>query len=496
METLRRAVHNVLSQVGSQAVTWAATLLFTAALGRHLGDSGFGVLFLALSITALFGQVVDFGTAPLVTREVARRPEHLSEYLLHGLLLRGVLWLLSFLAIQAFAVLLDYSQETRLILTIYALTMGVSAWSGLLSSLFSGLERQGHPSLGNIIEKVLSAVVGIFLLTQGAGVVEMAWVVLLGAAARLVWLAFAVWPHLQFTLSIRPELFRSLLIGGVPFVAYGVVAQVNWRIDAVMLSKMTDEAVVGWYGAAYRLFDTLLFVQGIVAATVMMPILSRLSEDSRRLMAEDSREGMKVAFTKGLNVLLVIGIPLCAGMVTLAGPILELVYGRADFQNARPVFQVLGFALLTVYVNAGVGWTLISLNFEGRLLPVSLAAAALNIALNLLLIPTWQHVGAAAATLASELLIGVAYIALLPKWLLQRESLAVALKATLAATVMSLVVLAADGLPTLPRVVLGMMTYLVAVLLLRVLPREDLVMLQQAVRWRGATSPTERIGSV
>jgi O-antigen/teichoic acid export membrane protein len=473
LETLKRAVRNILSQLGAQAVTWGATLFFTAALGRYLGDSGFGVLYLALSFTGLFSVLVDFGLQPLASREIARAHGLVSQYLLHGVVLKLVLWMVAFVAIQASIAGLDYSDQTRQVITIYSVTMGLTSLHSLLAALFRGLERLGHPSIGTVIEKVITAAVGIVLLARGSGVVEMAWVILLGAAAHVSWLSVALLIRLPIRLAPNPLLLRHLLIGGLPFAAYSVMSTIYWRIDAVMLSKMTDDAIVGWYGAAYRLSDTLGFLPHIVAASVMMPIISRVS---RRSATET-----KIAFEKGLNVLLLAGIPLCVGLVMLAGPILELIYQKPEFLNATPVLQILAFALLLEYVNSATGWALISLDRERQLLLVPTAAAVVNIALNLLMIPLWQHVGAALATLISEALIGASFLALLPKWLLSRKSLDVALKTAGASAGMAAVLLMAGDLPVLPLVILGTTVYLVLVLTLRVIPHEDFLMLREAI---------------
>jgi peptidoglycan biosynthesis protein MviN/MurJ (putative lipid II flippase) len=111
--------------------------------------------------------------------------------------------------------------------------------------------------------------------------------------------------------------------------------------------------------------------------------------------------------------------------------------------------------------------------------------------LNLVVIPIWQHVGAALATVISELVIGLAFIALLPKWLLPRSSLLVAAKAALAAGVMSLSILLAANAPLPIVILLGGIVYVVLVVAMRAVPNEDLAVLRQAMRRRrdvGATA--------
>ena len=74
--------------------------------------------------------------------------------------------------------------------------------------------------------------------------------------------------------------------------------------------------MLGWYGAAYRLFDTLVFLPNIVASAILFPILSQLSAQSR--------PALRRAMAKGLDIILIVGMPISVGLFTLAEPIIQL----------------------------------------------------------------------------------------------------------------------------------------------------------------------------
>src|SRR5205085_2388033 len=117
-----------------------------------------------------------------------------------------------------------------------------------------------------------------------------------------------------------------------------------YRIDVILLSKLAAPTVVGWYGAAYRLFDTLVFLPGIVSSAILYPILARL--------ALADRSDLRRALDKGLGVLLMIGVPLCTGLFVLAEPIIQFVYGRSEFLPAAPALRWLAVALIILYINS------------------------------------------------------------------------------------------------------------------------------------------------
>ena len=62
----------LLLLVVSQAITWTATLVVTAALGWYLGAARFGDLYLAISLGTIFSVLVEFGLNQQIVRAVAR----------------------------------------------------------------------------------------------------------------------------------------------------------------------------------------------------------------------------------------------------------------------------------------------------------------------------------------------------------------------------------------------------------------------------------------
>lgn len=483
MDTLNRAVRNSVFQLGSQLVTWSATLLLTAALGRYLGDSGLGILFLALTFTAFFGVLPLFGLQNLVTREVARDPKLVSQYLVYGMLITLGLWVISYVAIEVSAIALGYSSTVRFVFRIYALTMGMQAAFSLLGAVYRGLERMGPPAMATVIERVLNMALGLFLLARGAGVTAMAWVLLIGAAANVLWQLWGLRHYLRLDGAFDGGFARRLVVGAVPFAAYWAVWALYWKIDILMLSKMTDEAVIGWYAAGYRLFETLLFLPNVIAISVMLPILSRLSQRSQ--------PAMQRAFEKGFNLLVVVGLPICAGMIVLARPVMTFIYHRPEFLEAAPVLQVLGIGLFVMYVNAAMNWALVSLDMERKFMLIPLAALALNVVLNLVMIPLWRHVGAAASTVICEVLIGAFYLVIMPKWLLSSRMVRVLALSALASAGMSVVLIGASHLYLPLLMALGAAVYGLLILVLRVLPGEDLQVLRRAITRRRAASPAD-----
>ena len=424
MNTLKRAVGNSAVMLVSQVITWTATLILTDALGRYLGDAGFGDLYLAMSFAVIFGGAVAFGLDQQLVRAVARDRSLASSYLVNSLALKFALSVLAYAMIIGITYLLDYSPQVKLTIAVYCLLLVFNAITESSTAVFQSYENLLHPALGTIIEKVFVAVVAILLLTRGYGVVAMAAVFVAGSALGALWRTVFLRRMVRPRLALDRAKLRPLMAGALPFFVYWILSAVYFRIDTVLLSIMSTANVVGWYGAAYKLFDTLGFLPSIICSAIMYPILSRL--------AVQSRANLRFALGKGLDVMLMLGVPICTGLFMLAGPIIRLIYGKPEFLNAVPALQWLALALFLMYMNWVLGTVLIGLDKEKRLTVVAGLSVVINLGLNWLLIPRYQHV-AAAVTAGTELFILGYLIAILPKDLLTRSSLTVLVKAMIAA---------------------------------------------------------------
>ncbi|MDP9372608.1 MAG: oligosaccharide flippase family protein [Chloroflexota bacterium] len=489
MQTLRRAVGNSTVLMASQAVTWIASFGLSLALGRYLDVADFGRLYLAMSFAAIFGVLAGFGLDRQFVRAVAREPHLAGAYLVNSLAIKVVVGAATYLLILALTCLLGYTPEVALTIALFNVVLLLSGPAALLGAVYQAAERLFYVSVGDVLNKIIVSAGAILLLVRGYGPTPVAAVFVAGGAVSLAWnLLFlhkvlpADWRSAATPAAVLRMLdlrtMRMLAAGGVPFLLYAALGSVYFRVDVVLLSKLTDTAVVGWYGAAYRLFETLVFLPNIVAATIMLPILARLSTQSR--------DDLRLALGKGLDVMTMLGLPICTGLFVLAEPIIRLIFPDPEFSNAVPALQWLAVALFLLYVNTVLGTLLISLDLEKKIVVVSGLALVFNLAANWLLIPHFRHVAAAATTTATEVLLLVYFLAAVPRDLLSRGSLAVLLKAGGAAGAMVVALWGLRGQSVLLLVPVGGLVYCLSALPLRLVPAKDLRLFKEAIATRRA----------
>jgi O-antigen/teichoic acid export membrane protein/acetyltransferase-like isoleucine patch superfamily enzyme len=478
---LRRVVGNTAISLIGQGVTWTSTLLLTMAYGRYLGDARFGELYFAITFVMLVGFPLEFGFNQQLTRDLAQAPERAARYLANTLALKLALWVVLYGGLCALAWALGYSAEERVLVAVCGVTLLSTGLGGAFAAVHYAHQRVIFPVVATIIEKGLAAAAGYLWLRFGAGPREMTLVLLVGSVAGTLWQGSWALRAAGRGFALDGALMRQLIRTSLPFLTYGVLGVIYYRLDTVLLSLLTNTTVVGWYGAGYRLFDTLVFLPNIIILAIMYPVFSKLSTTSRATL--------KLAVEKSLNFLLFCGIPIAAGMIAAAPNIIGFLYHRVEFTHTVPALQALAPGLVFLYANTAFNSVLMSTHREKKIALMAAVALVFNLTLNLLLIPRIQHVGAAAATSLTELLLLALSLVFVPRDLLPARSLIVAGKAIVASGLMAGAVLLLGTYTILVILPVAAVVYLGAATILGTIPRADLLALASAVRRKAARTP-------
>lgn len=449
--------------MAARLLVMAMGLVSFALIARHLGVERFGAYALVVAALPLLATLVDLGIGIMAVREIARRPEDTAAIvsttftLLAGLSVAGALLVVLVLP------LLPYEPEVRdalrlaaagLVVLLLAAVPGVIFQSSLRLELQAVVDLVGGAaSLGLIVLAIaldggLQAIIGAWL-----GSVAAATVVSYVLALRL----------LRFRPSLDRRLAASLLRRALPVGLTFVAAAIHFRVDAVLLSLLAPIDEVGVYGVAFRFLEHGLFAPLLFMGALFPVLAGYLAQGDPRLESTVQR-----AFT----LLLLLAVPAAVGILVLAEPLVELLVGGGYQASVTPL-RVLAVAVLFAFLNPLFTNLLVAADLQARVLKATLLAIAVNVALNLVLIPAYGATGAAAATVVSEILaVTVVAVAAIRH---TRVSLdwTVAARVVVAALVMGAVVAATATLPLAVPVLGGAAVYAGLVLGMRVVsPRE------------------------
>jgi O-antigen/teichoic acid export membrane protein len=194
--------------------------------------------------------------------------------------------------------------------------------------------------------------------------------------------------RLRFTLRGAVAAVRSAL----PLGAAHGLAFMSFNFDSLLLGTMQGPVAVGLYSAAYKPVTVLLAVP-VTYFVGLFPVLSRTWADGPSAFDAVVRRSLQLAAT--------FAVPVAVGGTFVAAPVLDLLFG-ARYVAAAPALQILVWSAALVMLRGTFRQGLNAAGLAVADLRCAGLATGLNVLLNLVAIPVWGFMGAAVATLASE----------------------------------------------------------------------------------------------
>lgn len=389
------ATRSFLTLGGGEMISRLIGFAATIYIARQLGADAYGIVGFAFAATLYLAILADGGMEQLGPREVAAGGPDVGR-LVSSVLTARVLVSLVFAAGLAGLSPLLLAGPDGTVLAAYGVTLLAAGLNGRWALM--GLDRAGTVAWARILAETVKLAV-ILIGVRGPEdilLVPLAQFAGDGLAAILIAVALS-----RAGIELRPRLdrdiLRSIFRSARPLILTSVLAMIIYNSDVLLLRAIRDTSEVGLYLAAYTLIN-FLGVLGITATVSLIPSLSRLHGDRDRGAA---------LLQTGMARVVALGAPLAVGGSLLAGPLIDVVFGEA-FAASGPMLAILIWSIPLLLIRSVFQAALIAGGQQRNVLHATIAAAAVNVALNLALIPWIGPLGAAAATVAAELVRMVA----------------------------------------------------------------------------------------
>lgn len=363
----------------------------TVYLARTLGPGAYGVIGLALAILLYFNYLADCGIETLGVREIAAEPGRAATLAPAILSLRLLVALLIVLIVMAGGLLL-LPQPDGAILAVYSLTLlGVAAntrWIHL------GLEDASKVAVARIVGESTMVVLVVLLVRTAGDLARVPLAQFCGDLLAMTLLALALRKRgirlrLTWDRAAAAPVFRRAW----PLVMHALLGLMIYNSDLIFLRSFRTAAEVGYYVAAYTLISFLLNL-GIAYSQSLLPTLTRLAVEPERQQS---------LYQNAMAQVFAASLPVAIGGYLLAPGIIRVVFGPG-YEPAVIALQILIWSIPVAFYRNVPQMGLISAGRQDRVLRITFTSAMLNLLLNILVIPRYGMAGAAAATLATEVI--------------------------------------------------------------------------------------------
>jgi O-antigen/teichoic acid export membrane protein len=391
--TQGRPAHYVAWLIGERLVRGLVTVVALAAVARHLTPAGFGVLNYANAVVSLMIPLAQLGLDTVLVRELVRFPGRTGALLGTSFALRAA-------AGATFAALIvTMSHYSRVIGTaqpaLGPMSFIIIVQAGEVAECWFRSRVQSRAVVfirGSVI--VAGAGTKLALVAAGAGLVAIAWVYTVEAAAFVLGLVIFSRrggdpaPAWEFDGSMALKLIRE----GSGFALAGFLGALALRVDQIAVAGMLGDAASGLYYGALRLMEIPIYVATITAAS-LFPNLAN-AEDGGIMHA---RLETVFGLMSAIAWLTAIG-------TSIAGPwLIPLVLGEA-YRASWPVFMIQGWASLFFFTGMIRTNYLALRSAPGTQVVVAVLTLGTQVLLNYVLVPRFGISGAAMAFLVSQFL--------------------------------------------------------------------------------------------
>ncbi len=403
---------NIISNTGwlfsSKVFRILISLLISTWIARYLEPVRFGTLQYALAFCSFFVPLSTSQLRPVVTRELVRYPDEKNSLLGTAVILQLMGgFLAATLSIISILIFAPEDTTTSLLVAILSLKFIFNSFQQPIEAWFESQVSSRFTVLASNIAFTIVTALEILLVLSQAPVFAFAGVTVLESMLLGLGLIHFYQKNNSDLLKwhFNFDKIRALLKESFPLILSSTAYILYLNIDRVMLGNMVGPQAVGIYSSAATISESLTFLPVIICSSLYPLIIQSQNLGGKLYQARLQK------FYDLISALAYIVIII---LFPLSGSIIIRLYGNA-YESATPILAIYIWSSLFAFVGiAQTKWIITEglqkYNFYSRL-----AGLISNILLNLLLIPFYQGIGAAIATIISYAIGGYLFFFFIPQ---------------------------------------------------------------------------------
>lgn len=371
-----------------------------ASIQNKVGTDAYGVYFSLLNLSFLFNILMDLGINNFTTTSVAQHPTSAIRYINKLFSFRVILFFFYALITLSVGVLAGYRGWELNMLLVLIFNQWLVTLIAYCRSHLGGLHLFRTDAFISVLDRLLLILIGAYVLfyhSSGRSF-EIEWFIWMQTAAYTLTLSAAFLVLIRKIgvpkFSFRWVFSLAILKKSYPYALLVLLMMFYTRTDAVLLERIHPNGAyeAGSYAQGFRLLDAS-FMFGMIFANLLLPIFSRQLKTDKAAV---------YPLLKASRNLLIGGSIALAFICQFNGEkILQLIYTDSN-ETSVMCFHFLMWGFIGMCLSLIYG-TLITASGNLRFLNrLSVLGIFLNLALNLLLIPSYGAAGSAFATLLTQ----------------------------------------------------------------------------------------------
>jgi len=393
-----KIAYNTIIQLVGKIISTVLGLISLAMMTRYLGQAGFGSYTTIITFVSFFAIIADLGLT-LVTVQMISQPNVKENKILNNLFGLRLISIIIFLGLAPIiAFLAPYPTLVKTGIIIADLSFIFPALSQVIIGLFQKKLRMDKAVIAETASRILLVFGIIVAIKMGSGLNGILWATVISAAINFGLAYILATGYIILKPAFDFKVWREIMSHSWPLAITIVLNLLYLKTDTLVLSFIKSPGEVGLYGAAYRIIDVLTTLPFMFAG-IILPILTAS-------WFELKKEYFNLVLQKSFDLMAIFSIPIIAGTLVLARPLIILVAGQ-DFEGSGLILKILIFALAAIFLGCMFAHAVIAINRQRKMIGAYIFVSLTSVILYLILIPLFSYYGAAAVTIYSELAIAL-----------------------------------------------------------------------------------------
>lgn len=388
-----RVLSNAKWIIACKIVQSLLQLVIGMLCARYLGPKDYGIINYAAAIVGIVTPIVQLGLNSTLVQEFIDNPEKEGKILGTALVMDLASSLACFSMVSLFVSVVNHNDSKVIwVCVLYSISLIFKALE-LLQYWFQYKLLSKFPSVVMVISYIFVSLYRIFLLVTAKSIYWFALVHALDFAIIGLSLLFLFCRKSEQRLSFSFTLAKQLFKKSKFYILSAMMVTAFQNTDHIMLKNITGDAENGYYTAAITSASVLQFVYVAIVDSMRPVILEAKKNNSPKYELNISR-----LYCITIYMALVQGI----GFTVFARLIIWILYG-AEYMAAAKVLQTLVWYIAFSYMGMIRNIWILAEGKYKMLWKINLAGVLLNIVINALLIPKIGAVGAAIASLLTQI---------------------------------------------------------------------------------------------
>ena len=390
--------------IGAKVIQMVLSLIVGVLTARFLGPNNYGLINYGTAYVSFFTALCTLGLNNVIIKDFIDNPNQKGQAIGTCLVFRFFASALSIFLIFLISYFVDYGEFLTIVVVSLCSISLIFQIVDIFNYYFQSLYKSKITAIATLAAYIIVSLYKIVLLALNKDVKWFAFAtsvdyLVLGVILFLVY-KFSNGPKLSFSFSKGKDLLKN----SYHYILSNMMVAIYAQTDKIMLKQMLSETEVGFYSVATTICTMWTFILMAIIDS-MYPTILNLHDKNKVAFEKKNKQLYALVFYISIFVSLCFQI--------LSPTIIYILYGNSFMPAVDPLRVVTWYTAFSYLGVARNAWIVCEHN-QKYLKWMYGGAAFINVMLNFLLIPFFGAVGAALASLITQVFTSIILPFLIP----------------------------------------------------------------------------------